>query len=233
MTDELDNNRKDHFVALLRGAANAIPFVGGVLGELVTSVIPGQRHDRIASYLRQLDHRIAAMNENEAKLALSNPDKITLIELGGYQAARSTSENRIEHIVNVVFAGLSKADSDTIRRNRLLSLLGEIDDDEITILSAYGLSRGIYGHDAWTLINRPPPSHLGAGREIIDQNTLYELGTAHLLRLNLLSRRFSKPKKGELPEFDPDTGMMKGSVQISALGRLLLTEIGILDSSSI
>jgi hypothetical protein len=45
----------------------------------------------------------------------------------------------------------------------------------------------------------------------------------NLRRLGLLQTKYKKPKKGELPEFDEKTGMMKaGSDQISRLGRLLL-----------
>ncbi len=41
MSDELDTNAKDRLVAATRGALAAVPFVGGLLGELVTEVIPG------------------------------------------------------------------------------------------------------------------------------------------------------------------------------------------------
>ncbi len=230
MNDDLQSNSKDHLVALLRGAANAVPFVGGLLGELFTSTIPGQRHDRIAKYILELGARIDRMDQAQAKLALAEPDKISLIETGGYQAARATSDTRIGQIVNVVANGLSQTDVDVIRRNRLLALLGEIDDDEIAILSAYGLSQGTFGHEAWELIKIPPPATLGSDQATLDQNTLYKLGKAHLIRLDLLTRNFSRPKKGELPEFDTETGMMKSRVSISSLGRLLLREIGVLNS---
>lgn len=176
MLDNLDSNKKDDLIALLRGVAGAIPFVGGLLGELLSSVIPGQRHDRIAEYLRQLNDKIAAMDQAAARAALQNSEKVALIESGGYQAARATTAQRIEKIVSVVANGLSSDDTEAIRRGRLLSLLGEIDDDEITILSAYGLSRGVSQHEAWNLINRPPRSHLGSERQVLDQNILYDLG---------------------------------------------------------
>ena len=38
--------------------------------------------------------------------------------------------------------------------------------------------------------------------------------------------RFKKPKRGELPEFDEKTGMVKvGGYEITSLGRLLLRSI--------
>ncbi len=227
MSDELDTNAKDRLVAATRGALAAVPFVGGLLGELVTEVIPGLRQDRIVTYLRLLEDRVRAMEEASAKAALADPEKIDLIERGGFQAARATSPARIAHIVDVVARGLETDEAEIIRRKRLMELLGEIDDDEVAILTAYGRSYGGGGRNAFAVISRPDPPHLGAGREVIDQNQLYELGKNHLLRMGLLERNYGNVKKGQLPEFDAKAGGFKGSVQISYLGRMLLREMGI------
>jgi hypothetical protein len=49
---------------------------------------------------------------------------------------------------------------------------------------------------------------------------------AHLVRLGLLKIIFQKPKKGELPEFDEKTGMIKAKRHgITSLGRLLIRRI--------
>jgi hypothetical protein len=226
MSDGLDNQGRDHLVALTRGAANAVPFVGGLLGELVTTVIPEQRQDRIARYLRELSVRMEKLERDVGNSALLNPEKIDLIESGGYQSVRATSQKRIEHIAEVVTHGLSSDDADIIRRKRLLALLGEIDDDEVAILSAYGQSYAGMNPQAWESIDRPDPPHLQAGREVIEANKLYDLGVERLLRLNLLERRLNI-KKGQIPEFDNRTGMPKGSMQISYLGRMLLRSMGI------
>ena len=227
MADSLDENAKDKLVALTRGAANAIPFVGGLLGEIVTDIIPGQRQERIITYLRELEQRIQAMETEAAKAALSHPEKIDLIEAGGYQAIRATSQRRIAEIAEVVANGLKSEESDIIRRKRLLTLLGEIDDDEAAILAAYGQSYGTGNRAGWDNIDRPDPPHLGSGKELIDQNQLYDLGKDHLIRLNLLKRRYGNVKKGEYPEFDHKTGTFKGSIEISYLGRMLLREMNV------
>lgn len=226
MSDELDDDTRDHLVALTRGAANAVPFIGGLLGELITATIPQQRKDRIVRYLRELGARMEKLESGVAKSALQNPEKIDLIETGGYQSVRATSQDRIEQIAEVVANGLTADDADIVRRKRLLALLGEIDDDEVAILAAYGQSYASMNPQAWESIDRPSPPHLQAGREVIEASKLYDLGVNRLLRLDLLERRLNL-KKGQIPEFDNKTGMPKGPVQISYLGRMLLRSMDI------
>lgn len=227
MSDELDTNAKDRLVAATRGALNAVPFAGGILGELITEVIPGQRHDRIVAYIRLLEARIGAMEAAAASAALANPEKIDLIERGGFQAARATSQERIAQIVEVVAHGLEADEAEIIRRKRLMELLGEVDDDEVAVLTAYGRSYAGGDRSAFDAIHRPGPPVMSASREVIEQNKLYDLGIDRLLRMGLLERRFGNIKKGELPEFDSKTGGFKGTVQISFLGRMLLREMGV------
>ena len=57
----------------------------------------------------------------------------------------------------------------------------------------------------------------------MSRHAIHEIYRAHLRRLGLLRTTYKKPKKGQLPEFDEKTGMMKaGSDRTTALGRLLL-----------
>jgi hypothetical protein len=153
-----------------------------------------------------------------------------LIEEGGFQAARALSDGRISQIVEAVAAGIDHDEADIIRRKRLLTILGELDDDEVALLNAYGRtygrSLGESGEDPWDALNAPEPTHMGSTREELDRENLFEAGNRHLERLGLLARHFPFLKRGEMPEFDPYTGDFKHSLEISALGRLLLKEIG-------
>jgi hypothetical protein len=227
MTDDLESNSRDKLVSAARGALSAVPFVGGLLGELISNVIPNQRHDRIVEYLRNLEDRISQMEEGEAKIALASPEKIDLIESGGFQAARATTGERINLIAHAVANGLCAKETEVVRRKRLLKLLGEIDDDELAILVAYGRSYAGGHHDAFGNINIPEPSHLGAERELIDLNKLYELGKNRLVQLGLLRKNYGSVKKGQIPEFDARSGEFKHRLEISYLGRLLLRESGV------
>lgn len=108
-----------------------------------------------------------------------------------------------------------------------MELLEEIDDDEVAILTACGRSYAGGDRNAFDKISRPDPPHLGAGRRVIEENELYELGKSHLLRMGLLEQNYGNVKKGQFPEFDAKSGGFKGRIQISYLGRMLLRAMGI------
>lgn len=225
--DGLDENWIDKAVAATKGAAGLVPMFGGPLAEVIGVSIPGQRADRIANYLRQLSARLDQVDAEIRVGLASNAEKIDLIEEGGYQAARATSRERIERIVAAVQRGLEEGDADVVRRKRLLILLGELDDDELNLLNAYGRSYAGRDPNAFERVNRPDPVHMQSGREEIERNHLYDLGRLHLIRLGLLQKNYGNLKKGQVPEFDPRRGDFKHSVEISGLGRMLLTEIGL------
>ena len=226
MSDNLDDNLRDRLVAAAKGAASIIPLAGGPLGELIGEVIPKQRQDRIVSYLRRLETRLQELEASEVDKALSDPNKIDMVETGGYQAARATNEKRIKQISEAVYNGIKGSEAEAIRRKRLLTLLGELDNDEVAILNAHGQSYGSNNREVWSQIERPGPAHSQAGRDVFDQNALYDAGKAHLTRLGLLKLRYPALKKDEYPKFDKNTGGFKGSIEVSSLGRLLLREIG-------
>ena len=225
--DGLDEGTRDKLVALVRGVAGAAPFCGGLIAEIVSSVIPGQRLDRIVKYLRALEARLSHLEHSMLASALSNPVKIDLIESGGIQAARALTDKRIDQIAEVVSKGIEQSESDLIRRKRLLAILGEIDDDEVAILNAFGQSYGTGDYSAWDDINRPEPPHLQADESLLNENALYEAGVSRLLRLGLVEKKYRIERGSDLPKFDKHQGEFVGNNEISYLGRMLLREIGI------
>lgn len=224
--DGLDENYRDKLAAIGRGAASAVPLAGGVLAEVVSSVIPGQRADRISAYLRALASRVEELEAQTRDGILFNAEKIHLIEEGGLQSARATTQERIDLIVEAVSRGLSAEDAEVIRRGRLLLLLGELDDDEVNLLNAYGRAYAGADRRAFEEINRPEPPHLQSDPSVIDQNQLYELGESRLIRLGLIKKKYGNIKKGTIPEFDSRKGDFKHRLEISYLGRMLLREVG-------
>lgn len=223
----LDQDARDQLAAITRGATSLVPLVGGILGEIITSVIPNQRADRIADYLKQLGVRLERLESGIQRQIVADKERIDLIEEGGYQAARSTSSERISQIAEAVFKGLTSEEADIVRRKRLVLLLGQIDDDEVGILNAYGQSYGDSAHEAWERVKRPDPAHMGSSVDEIDREKLFDAGRANLLRLGLLKKTYPFVRRGELPEFDAHGGGFKFSVEISYLGRMLLREIGL------
>lgn len=226
--DRLDEDYRDQLVAIGKGAVSLVPLVGGPLAEIIGSVVPNQRADRITTFVRELDERIKAVAEAVRESLVKNKAKIDLIEEGGYQAARAISSERIAQIVEAVARGLEENDADVIRRRRLLVILGELDDDEIALLNAYGRTYGGADRGAFERINRPERPHMQSSVAVRENDRLYQVGKEHLLRLELLKRNYGSVKKGQTPEFDPKEGDFKHTVEVSYLGRLLLKEIGMI-----
>lgn len=222
----LDDDYRDQLVAIGKGAASLIPLVGGPLGEIIGAAIPNQRADRIAAYIRGLDARITELAADVQAGLSANAAKLDLIVEGGYQSARAMSSERVAQITEAVARGLAEDETDVIRRRRLLILFGELDDDEVALLNAYGRVYAGADRQAFAAINRPNPVHLQSPPEDVERGRLYNLGKEHLLRLDLLQRNYGAVKKGQLPEFDAKSGQFKHTVQIASLGRMLLKEIG-------
>ncbi len=227
MSDPLDNNWRDHAALVTKIAASLVPVVGGPLAELVTETIPRLRQERIIEYLRELNTRLTAFESEKIADILADAERIDLVETGGHLAARATSSERLSKLAEIVFRGLGADKTNLVRRKRLLSLFGDIDDDEFLLLNAYGQSYGGSGSEAWRAIDRPPPASIGSSAEQIDDTKLYELGTLNLLRLGLLQRNYGQVKRGEYPPFDAKAGGFKSRVAISYLGRMMLKEAGI------
>ena len=225
--DGLDDNWRDKLIAIGKGVAGAIPLAGGIVGELI-GMIPGQRADRIAWYLRGVEARVDALNKSLQAALASDVEKIDLIEEGGLQASRATSAARLDQIVEAVSRGLAENDSDVVRRKRLLRVFGELDDDEVVLLNAYGRSYAGKDREAFKRVNRPPGAFLSSPMSVVEENTLYDAGSAHLLRLGLLKKNYGSVKRGELPEFDASKGDFKHSLEVSHFGRLMLREIGLI-----
>jgi len=231
MADELDDNWRDRIATVAKGAASTIPFVGGPIGELFGEIIPGLRQDRVVQFLRLLAERVETLESDKQEAIRTDPERIHLVETGTYLAARATSTERIEKIVSIVFRGLSSDEVSIVRRKRLAQFLDDLDEDEIAILNAYGLTfaQGFdpAGEDPWDKVNRPGPASYGSSTEEIQEEELFELGRANLHRLGLLERKYNSVKKGEYPPFDAKTGGFKSRLEISYLGRMFLREIGL------
>jgi hypothetical protein len=98
----LETNRTDIIAALARGVASACPIIGGLIAEAVNQIIPNQKVERVIDYLRLLDQKIAALNEDFGRVAdrLRDERGLDLFEDGILQAARAISQERREHLAS-------------------------------------------------------------------------------------------------------------------------------------
>ena len=225
---DIDVKKKDVVASLLKGYLGGLPVLGPPIAEIIGNLIPNQRIDRIASLLKKLESKIDPEEKAKVEARMLEEKSIDLMEDGFLQAARALSKERIEHIASLLKNSLTDEDLEQSAYKRLLFLLGEINDIEVIILKSYSIY-GAEHQEFWENhkeVLTVPAAYLGASQEEIDKHAIYETYKANLAHLGLIRIKFKKPKRGELPEFDEKTGMVKANgYDITSLGRLLLRSI--------
>lgn len=218
---DLGNSKIDYLVSTLKSGAGAIPFVGGLISEIISNVIPNQRIERVGRYLILLRDELASLRTENVEKILALEENIALLEEGAIQAARAISEERKEYIAKCVARGMSEDARDKINAKRILDILSEIDDEEIVMLKAFE-------DNDWDAFGRlrPPPAHFGADEKTVERDALYGAARSKLERLNLLTFHPDINRDTRQPEYDP-FGKMRGHHFVAPLGQVVLRAIGL------
>ena len=224
----MKNKIGDIAVILGKTALGSIPTVGPLVAEIIGNLIPDLRFKRIFSLLEALESKIDPEEKEKIEATMLEEKSIDLMEDGFLQAARALSEDRIEHIASLLKNSLTDDNLEHIAYKKLLSILGEINDIEVLILKSYSVD--IMQQQEFQIRHQgvvtEPLVHLGSSQEEVDKHAIHESYKINLARLGLLKNRFQRPRRGELPEFDEQTGMIKSrGYDITDLGRLLLRVI--------
>ena len=234
---KLGNNTTDIVAAISKVGVGMVPYVGSILGEIIGNVIPNQRIDRITQFVQHLDERLVAMEQETLRTRMMLPLTVDLLEDAFTQASRATSNDRIEQVANVVAHGISAETMDQVETKRMLWLLGQLNDIEVILLrnglvrmnQEYQLDSEFQKKHAKILAPRAP--HMNSSEDEIEEAALFNSYRQHLADLGLLRGRFKQAKKGELPEFDEKTGMLKASgYDVTRLGLMLLRHLGLIPS---
>ena len=224
----MDTKVTDIIAILAKGGLGAIPIYGPIFAEIIGSLIPNQRIDRIFSLLKTLESKIDEKERAKVEKRMLEEKSIDLMEDGFMQAARALSEERIEYIASLLKNSLTNEDLEHIAYKRLLFLLGELNDIEVFILKSHlgSIAEQQEFQRKHQDVLAVPRVYLGAPQEQVDEHAIYETYEANLVRLGLLSIRFEEPEQGELPELDAETGMLKAQgYDMTSLGKLLLRSI--------
>lgn len=234
---KLGNTSTDIVASLAKGTTGMVPVVGSLIAEVVGNVIPNQRVDRIVRFVKLLDARLGNLEQRLLETKLTHPDAVDILEDAFTQAARATSQDRLDHIANVVANGLSPDELNQAQIKQMLWLLGQLNDAEIVILrSKLVMTQRDVESDAefWNkheAILAPDATHMGSSEDEFEEAALKKSYRAHLHDLGLIRSRFKKPGRGELPEFDDATGMMKPSgTDITRMGKMLLRYLDLIPS---
>src|SRR6476619_2722542 len=133
---ELGVSGADVTVAVARSVLSIIPYLGQALQEVVTALVPNQRTERFEKYLLYLSQELEALKISIE--AIKKPENIDLIEDGAYQAVRALTDERKNAIAKAVAKGIASEDQTKRDHKRIMNLLAQLDDEQITILAAYG-----------------------------------------------------------------------------------------------
>lgn len=225
----LATNRVDGLTSLAKSVLGAAPFVGTALAEIVGHIIPNQRVDRIVKFVQLLDERLQRYEQKTLQDQMQEPDNVDLLEDAFTQAARATSQERLEHLASLVANGVSAEELKHSQTKRMLWILGQLSDSEIVLLrGSLPRTRGEYDLDTEFQTKHgkllaTKPIHMNSPEEDLEDDALKTSYRQHLYDLALIRQRFRKPGRGEVPEFDDKTGMMKSSgSEVTRLGKMLL-----------
>lgn len=227
----LDNNKSDIVAKIGKSVVGSVPFAGGLLTEIIDTVIPNQRIDRLSKYVQELDKRLTRIETDKISELITDENFIDLIEEGFIQASRATSEDRRKYIASIIENGINDEAVEFHDSKYLLKLLSELNDIEIIWLRFY-LYPTANGDDDFRNkhmnILAPIRAYKGADKETINKSSLQDSYKEHLERLKLIESRLQFDRKTGFPDFDKTTGKPKSSSRrITYLGKLLLEQIGL------
>lgn len=233
MDSNLKPNITDRVASVTRGIVGAAPIVGPLVAEVVTELIPNQRIDRLTEFVQILNAKVEELEQEKLSAEFQDEEFIDLLEDGFHCATRAISRESKEYIASVIANSLTDEQIRHTQSKVLLSLLCELSDPEVILLQYHAklVSPDLDEYrEKHKDVIEGPMVHQGSNRKELDQDALYKTYRAHLERLGLIRPRFSRPRRGELPEFDDKTGKMKASwYDVTWLGRLLLRAIGLND----
>lgn len=230
----LGNTSTDINAVLAKSITGSLPVIGSLVSEIIGNVIPNQRVDRIARFVELLNARVQDLEQDALRTKMMSNESVDVLEDAFFQAARATTQQRLEHIADVVANGLRAQDFEYAETKRMLWLLGQLNDLEVILLrgklpdtnSEYASDREF--QDRHSDVLRPRYVSRAGGSDP-NEVSLFDSFKTHLVALGLLRSRYKKPKRGELPEFDYESGTIEAAGQsVSRLGRIFLRYVSLL-----
>jgi len=237
-TTDLKHNGVDDTASFWKGTLGATPFAGPFLAEIVGKLIPNQRMDRISAFLKILDNSLQKVEENLEVLESKMKEEAFLnaFEEASWQSTKSSSIDRKEYLASILINNLTDDKLTEIQKSIFLNIINELNDVEILILYDHTMKAKhdeIFKQKNENAL-REPVACMSSSQDELDNSTLHQTYKEKLVRLNLLSKRFPKPKNGVVPDFDTKTGMLKSNGnEITSLGKLFLKHIGLLEKEEL
>ncbi|MDY0282134.1 MAG: hypothetical protein RBR35_16430 [Salinivirgaceae bacterium] len=195
--NQLDPNSRDRLVSIAKGVAGALPFIGSAVSEIMGSVIPNLRFERVVIFLKTLEEKIGGIDERLKSFEknLQTEEGIDLLEEGIIQASRAVSEERKQRLARLVGRALSEEELNHQEGRKLLNIYRELTDQEIVWLIYYSLNPvlGKGPHTDWVEkhpeILMPISREMGAPSEQHERGALQDSYKSTLMQLGLTTER--------------------------------------------
>ncbi|NKC15643.1 MAG: hypothetical protein GKR94_26640 [Gammaproteobacteria bacterium] len=194
---QLDTNTRDRLVSAAKSAAGALPFIGTFVGEIIDSVIPEVRIERVVGFLKSLDERVGNLDDklDRFQQSLKSEEGLDIFEEGVIQASRTVSEERKKRLAYLVVNSLASEELKYAESRKLLSIYNELTDPEIIWLIYYSLNPvlGKGPHSEWVdqhpEVLKPISREMGAPQEQHERGALQDSYKLTLSRLSLTTEK--------------------------------------------
>ncbi|MDF0706982.1 hypothetical protein [Flagellimonas okinawensis] len=229
-SNELNSNKSDLIASIAKSAVGAVPFAGSLLSELVSSVIPNQRIDRLTKYVKILEQKLSQIPAQDIEELKSKEEFIDLVEESFVQASRSISDERRGYIASILANGITNDSIDLEDSKFLLKLLQELNDVEIIWLRFFQVPT-IGGDEEFRKKHENVLSairaYVGSDKETLQKVAVQSNYKKHLERLGLIKNHIRLDNETNMPKFDKISGQPEISYSdTTQLGTMLLEQIG-------
>ena len=222
---DLENNGGDTFVSILSVTVSCIPFVGSFASEIVQSVIPNQRQDRIVKFVENIDSELKMMKIDFQELK----EKFSNQKYGNFTyncirvVTNEVYEEKINYYKNLLIQTLTNDEKTLIHNERVLKILEQLDYYEILYLKFYS-DCNVVGTKTMNDVTDKlgfrflqPTYTMSMSDQEFDEETMKQITLNNLCNSGLLDREIRWSSNGKHQHI---------SYKITNLGKLILKKIG-------
>jgi len=231
---DIKQNGVDYFVSCTKSTLGIVPYVGTFLGEVIGNVIPNQRMDRVCKYLEILAEKIEEkLNQDQYKEITNDKSLIMLFEKSIRFSSETDSLDKYVYYSEFIINSVKNKTVEQIQKERLLTILSELNEIEIILLISYGLSLTINQVKANEFIEKnkqiiaPEPRYLSEPFEKCYAEKFNEQYNQNLEKLGIISYDLVYDRETKIPIVDEVAKKLerRGYV-LTIIGKLLFDFIG-------
>jgi hypothetical protein len=197
--NQLELKKRDRLVSAAKGLTGVLPFVGTMVCELLDTVIPDLRFERVVSYLKIVGEEVGDLSVRleSFEKSIKTEEGIDIFEEGIIQASRAVSHDRKSRLARLIAKSLSAEKLKYEESRKILNIYTELTDPEIVWLIYYSLNPAMgNGPDADYREKHPDilmPARLclSSTQNEIDHAAIQESYKSTLRRLGLITNESS------------------------------------------